>query len=55
MVVLVPGAGLRSAVSFSRRAASALAAAFFAAVTAAAAVFFAGFGTSRRGSSGTVA
>src|ERR1035441_2972985 len=55
MMVLVPGAGLRSAASFFSRAVSAWMTAFLAVLTAAAAVFFAGFGTSRPGSSGAVA
>src|SRR5260370_13022886 len=55
ITVLVPGAGLRRAASFSSRAASALARVFFAALTAAAAVFFAGFGSVRAGSSAAMA
>ena len=52
IMVAVPGAGLCRAASLSRRAVSALVRVFLAALTAAAAVFFAGFGTSRAGSSG---
>src|ERR1017187_4697838 len=55
ITTLVPGAGLRRAVSLSWRAASALARVSFAVLTAAAAVFFAGSGTIRAGSSGVVA
>src|SRR5216683_6832020 len=47
IIVVVPGAGLRSAASLSWRAAPAAARSFFAAVTAADAVFLAGLGTSR--------
>src|ERR1019366_30096 len=56
IAVLVLGrGGLRSAASIFSRYVSAWMTAFFAALTAAAAVFFAGFGTSRPGSSGAVA
>src|SRR5208282_3711915 len=55
MMTAWPGAGLRTAVSLSWRAVSALVRVFLAALTAAAAVFFAGFGTIRAGSSGMVA
>jgi hypothetical protein len=54
-MVAVLGAGLCRAASLPRRAVSALVRVFLAALTAAAAVFFAGFGTSRAGSSGVMA
>src|SRR5271156_329426 len=47
MMTAWPGAGLRTAMSLSWRAVSALVRVFVAALTAAAAVFFAGFGTIR--------
>src|SRR6266496_5952889 len=50
-----PGAGLRRAVSFASRAASAAVRSFFAVLTAAAAFFLAGLGTLRSGSSGVTA
>src|SRR5487761_1547289 len=55
IMVLVPGAGLRRAASFSSRAAAASARVFFAVAAAAGAVLFAGRVPGRAGSSGVVA